>query len=469
MATNKTSIVTRVKNMFFPGVSGHLPPNKTQQSPLGATIQNVGKELNRYRGPVQVVRIKIDPSYWRNSVIEAERPLPALPYRVMMQTMYMDTVLNGHVAACMQKRKNLTLLKKFYICDENGVEDEAATRLLQTDWFDLIRNYIHDARYYGYSLVSFGDMVDSAFPNVQLTRRTDISPDRLVLSSFQYVPTGIPFMQKSAIGDDGFSYYDWSLYVPTPSENGVSVCGYGLLYKVAYYELILRALTGWNTDYTERYGQPTLVIKTAKDSEDERGKAEEAAQQLGSSGYMIMDRMDEFEFAEVKDGGTGWQSYDNLEMRCKKTISSVLLGHEDAISSTPGKLGSGQGSEGLDSSPVAQALAECESIDSKFEEFVVNNHLIPKLINLGIKLPVGKYYKLKNDAEEQQEKTKEAEVAKSWADIAKTMSEAGMKIDINEFIEKSGVKAEEVEVVEVPKMDSNIKAKLTRTYSAHVH
>ena len=39
------------------------------------------------------------------------RSLPALPYRVMMQQIYIDTVLNGHVSACIQKRKNLTLLK----------------------------------------------------------------------------------------------------------------------------------------------------------------------------------------------------------------------------------------------------------------------------------------------------------------------------------------------------------------------
>ena len=447
-------------NMFFPGVSGIGGPDDVSAN-ITTNIVADPRNLNRYRGPVQLIRIKVDTSIWRSAIAEAERPLPSLPYRVQMQQIFIDTILNGHVSACVQKRKDLTLLKDFHICDENDVTDEAATALLQTDWFALMRNYIHDAQYYGYSLITFGDMIEGGFPNVQITRRADVSPDRLNLASFMYIPTGIEFMKPP--------YCDWSLYVPTPSENGVSKCGYGLLYKVALYEIIMRSLIGWNTDYTERFGMPTTIIKTVKDDEEERGKAEEAAQKLGSSGYMILDINDEFEFAETKGGqGTGWQSYDNLEGRCKKTISFLILGHEDAASSQPGKLGGsqqGKGNQDQDSSPIGQALAACESKDARFEENIINNHLIPKLIALGVPLPLGKKYKLKNDKERELQDKKEAQKAQDWANVAVAMSQGGLKMDANDFTEKSGVKA--TEVIEPPAptpFSNNLKAKLRNTY-----
>ena len=477
MATNKYSgTVPKIgiaKNMFFPGVSGNGNPSMINQSDnyLNANIRQNAKRLNEYRGPVQLLRLKIDTSFWRSAINEAERPLSSLPYRVQMQQIFIDTVLNGHVAACMQRRKNLTLLKNFIICDDNDVEDIEATKLLKTNWFQLMRNYIADAQYYGYSLISFGDMVDNQFPNVQLTRRADVSPDRLVLASFMYIPTGIRFNDPNEVDANGQSYYDWSLYVPTASENGVSRCGYGLLYKVAVYEIIMRSIIGWNTDYIERYGQPTAVIKTVDNSEEERGKAAEALEMLGSSGSMIMDIKDEFEFVTAKDAGTGWQSYADYEARCKKTISSIILGHEDGVGSTPGKLGSSQGGKliGIDDTPQGRALAECESIDSRFEEFVINNHLIPKLIKLGIKIPVGKKYKLKNDQEQYVEEKREGETALAWATIAKTLSDAGLKIDVKEFVENSGITVTEKPIP--PPADNNeftdkVKARLKTIYKS---
>ncbi len=455
--------------MFFPGIPGDGGPNDYVVA-LSANIERKASELNKYRGPVQLVRIKVDTSFWRTAIAEAERPIPALPYRVQMQTIFIDTILNGHVSACVQKRKNLTLLKHYHICDEKGVTDEAATELINNEWFQLIRNYIHDAKYYGYSLITFGNMVDGAFPNVQITRRADVSPDRLVLSSFQYIPTGINFMDPNDRDPQGNSYFDWSLYVPTPSENGVSKCGYGLLYKVALYEIIMRSLIGWNTDYVERFGQPTTIIKTAKDDEEERGKAESAAQQLASSGYMIMDKMDEFELAVPKNAGTSWQSYDNLEARCKKIISSIVLGHEDGIGSTPGKLGSGQGGQpgDVDNSPIGKALAECESADSRFEESIINNDLIPKMIKLGIKIPIGKKYKLKNDQERDIENQKEAEKAQNWANVAVALKSAGLQMSAEDYAEKTGIIVTDAPIPEpTPSFNPGLKAKLTKTYSNH--
>lgn len=457
---NKTKVF---KNSFFPGVPGFGPPDKNAK--IYSAIENDGRNLNKYRAPYQVLRVKVDTSYWRSAVLEAERPLAALPYRVQMQTIYLDTVLNGHVFSCMRKRKDLTLLKKYHIVDENDVVDEAATALIQTGWFQLMREYIQDAQYYGYSLITFGDMIDGNFPKLCITRRTDVSPDRECLSTQPYIPTGINFNDPSYQSPNGEYPFDWSLWVTTPTENGVSTCGYGLLYKVAIYEIIMRSLIGWNTDYTERYGQPTAVIKTVDNSEDERGRAEQAAQDLGSSGYLILNVNDEYQLESNNDGGTGWKSYDNLEARCKKTISTILLGHEDGLSSSGGKM-----TKDDDESPQAKALIEKETTDCQFEELIINDILLPKLIKLGLRIPIGKKYKVKNDAEELEENEHASQRAKNWSEVAMNMATAGLKVDAIEFSELSGMKIEEAPTPEpaapTPQFSDKVKAKLNKTYAS---
>jgi hypothetical protein len=452
------------KNMFFPGISGDNSfINQTGKSSnvagnFWSGIKDDPKDLNAWRAPYQVQRMKNDLQTLKNGIEEAERFESFLPYRIILQTIFLNTIDNGDVFAAINKRKDLTLLKKFHICDEEGNTDEEATKLLDNTWFNLIRNYIHDAIYYGYSLITFGDMIDGGFPNLSIVRRTDISPDRLNIATVPGIPVGLPFMEGE--------YFDWSLYVPTPTENGVSKCGYGLLYKCAPYEIILRSLLGWNANYTQRFGMPTLVVKTNKDNDDERDRAEEAAKKLASDPYIILDKQDEFEFANGDSSGTGWKSYDNLETRCIKKISKIILGHEDGITSTPGKLGAGQDGE---ESPVDKALSAIESKDTRFEEDWVNNHLLPKLIKLGVKIPVGKFYRLKNDEETNKEAKQDAAKAAAWAKIALDMKNAGIKIDAKDFEDKTGLKTTDiVEPVSPPMSESfspKLKDKLNKVYA----
>lgn len=448
------------KNMFFPGVPGTFG-EKWKQGVTLPVMENNAKHLDRWHAPVQLNRLKLDLKYWRDAIAEAERPLASLPYRVMMQTVYIDTIQNGHVFACVQKRKNLTLLKEFHICDEHGNTDEEATKLLKKNWFYNGLNYILDAQFYGYSLLTFGDMVNGEFPQLTITRRWEVSPDREVLSTQPYIPTGILFNRPEEVDANGVSYFDWSLYVTTPSENGVSKCGYGLLYKVALYEIIMRSIIGWNATYTELFGQPYRWGKTNKDSEDAGRKAlEEALDNMGASGWILTDTMDELEFIMGDSAGSGWKSYENLEARFEKVISSIILGHKDAITSTPGKLGAGQGED----SPVAAAINEVESTDARFVEYVVNDIWIPKLQKLGIAIPLGKRFEFKNDLEKQAIQETENINNKAVADIFNAIKLAGGEPDWNYFTERTGIPVTKAAEPMMPSFPSNIQNKLKSIY-----
>jgi hypothetical protein len=449
---------TKAANFFFPvGDNSNLLSGSQSITPI---MESDAKKISNYFAPVQLIRYKTDTSMWRQAIKEMEYPI--LPYRVSAQRIFQDVELNGHVKSCMQKRKNLTLLKNFHICDESGKTNDEATKLIKKQWFQNAINYILDAQAFGYSLIGFGDVIENEFPNLEIIRRANISPDRLILSPFHYIPSGIPFMDANFKDKNGESFYDWSLYVPTPSDIGISKCGYGYLYSVARYEIILRALDGWNTTYCEIFGQPFRWGRTNKEDE-ERKQFETELARMGAEAWIVTDKDEEIDFINGDSAGTGWKSYENLEVRKEKIITSIILGHKDAMSASAGKMTA----DGQDS-PQSEALRNIESTDSRFVEHIVNDFFIPKLINLGIKIPIGTKFEFKNDIEKQQLKESENKNNKAVADIAYTMSQAGLSMPADYFEERTGIRAEKITISktqDAPQFSAKVKTKLLNTYA----
>jgi len=415
------NILSTVKNYLFP-----TPDNPLTQERPGDWREEKAPERNlrSYISPVQLQRIRHDVQLWREAITEAEQAW--YPHRVRMQRMFLDTVLNAHVTACMTRRKNLTLLKDFKLCNDAGEENEQYTKLIKKDWFAKYCNYVLDAQFFGYSLISLGDLVNDEFPKLTIIRRFNISPDRLNVTSYVYSLSGAQFQEDP--------YRVWNVWTPTPTEVGISLTGYGLLYKVAMYEIICRNVLGFNMDSAELYGMPLRKGKTSKTNEDERALFEKALAQMGSAGYILMDTMDDLELVEGQ-GGQGFKIYESLEKRCEAKISKVLLGHADALDSTPGKIGGGQGEE----SPVSQALEDIQTIDCRFLENNINTELLPRLRELGISIPEDLCFQIKNDQEREEMRRREDQSNKLTADIAQVMKNAGLQMDAAYFEERTGI------------------------------
>lgn len=201
------------------------------------------------------------------------------------------------------------------------------------------------------------------------------------------------------------------------------------------YEIICRNVLGFNMDSAELYGMPLRKGKTTKTNEDERALFEKALAQMGSAGYILMDTMDDLELVESSQTGQGFKIYESLEKRCEAKISKVLLGHADALDSTPGKIGGGQGEE----SPVAQALEDIQTVDCRFLENNVNTELLPRLRELGISIPDDLHFEIKNDQEREEMRRREDQSNKLTADIAQVMKNAGLQMDAAYFEERTGI------------------------------
>lgn len=424
--------------------------------------KNATKNVNNYRGLAQLQRFKVDVNYWREGISELERPY--YPYRVKVQTVFKDTQLNGHVAACLERRYTLTLLRDFKLCDESGKENEQWTKYFKKQWFYKYLRYVLEAEQYGYSLISLGDYIKDDFPYLTVCTRENISPDREIFSKFPYTPSGLEFTKKP--------YDNWHIWVTTPSDNGITPCGYGLLYKVAYYEILIRNNMGNNANYNQLFGMPIRWIKTAKGNEDEVKELQSYLENMASQSYLITDLTEELNLVETKGTGKGSDTFGALEKRCMDIISKLELGHANALDEQSGKLGAGQGED----NPVRKALEDIQVKDGRLVEAVTNTQLLVKLRNIGIPIPTNLHFEFNNDNEVEGYRRRQDESNKVTAEIAQTMKNAGLKMDAKYFEERTGIKTTEAEIIAPvvaappPKgMGKQVQDRLKKIYNKHTH
>ena len=378
--------------------------------------------------PVQLQRIRQDVTTRKAAIKEAEQPY--LPRRTKMQQMYVNTRENGFIRACIDRRKDLTLLRKWEFRGANNEVDDKLTdifcyrvggKTILKVWFRNYLSYCLDAQLYGYSLIFLNDIVNGDFPKLGLVKRENVNPDRLLITPFPSLYNGIDF-----INDE--DYKDWYIYVSTPNDLGTSQCGYGMFWELSIYEIFLRNLMGFNGDFVELFAQPFRVGKTQKTNIEERNEFENILKNMGSSGYAMLDDIgDSIEFLSSSLGSSGFQSYDNFEQRLEAKCSQIILGHADAIKSIAGKLGA----SGKDD-PVVQAVTDKQSYDAAFILPLVNNQLFDKLRGLGFNIPEGSFACMVNDNEEM-------ETANNFMDLAVKAKQAGLQIDAKYATEKTNI------------------------------
>lgn len=442
-------------------------------------VENNAHNPKQFAVPLQIQRIRQSIPEWQGCIYEAENAY--YPHRFKMQRMFIDSVLEGHSSSCMDKRKRLTKLKDFKIgkMNSSGLWDENAQGTLifkNKKWFSDIVNYGLDAQFYGYTLLQLGDLIIDKkgwnFKNLTILKRWLVSPDRYQYSQIPYQTWGIDFMNDAEVDDNGVPFADWMLYIDTPSDNGSSDCGYGLLYDIALYGIILRNNLAHNADYTQMFAAPYRHIKTPHEyGTTEYNNLEKSAQQMGSFGYLLTSDQEVVEFI-TGNNGTGFQSYADLEIRCQKIISKKILGHADAMDPTPGKLGGGQGAKMDDSTPIEKALAEIEKTQDEFCLNFLNDTVLPKLRNLGFPIPEDECFYFPNDKEVFTVREKEDAANLQTAIVAQTMKAAGFAMDAKYFEERTGIPTTEVPdpVVEGDNKENakRIKNQLDLMYS-HKH
>lgn len=399
-------------NRFFNAVG--YSPTKKERKRGSTALTSVG-------------RMNQDAATRRSAIAEAEQPL--FPHRVKMQRLYLNTIENGYIKACVDRRKDLTLLRKWEFKGPNGEVDPKLTaifckevdgRIMLREWFMNFISFTLDAEFFGYSLIYLGDVMDGVVTGTEVEKRWLVSPDRKVLSRFEYRTTGTNFV-------DDNEYKDSYVWVDTPNNLGTSCCGYGSFYEVSVYEIMLRNIMRFNADYAEVNVAPFRQVKTSKTEEAERAALYDAAVNMASNGVAVTDDDDEIIFHGTGGTGTGYQAYGDFEQRIEGKVSQIILGHADAMKSIPGKLGN-DGEE----SPAQQALEDKQSRDGDRVTAIVNGVLFDRLRSMGFNIAPGSTAIMLNDNEENENAT-------NMADLGVKMKSAGIQMDPAYFTEKTGI------------------------------
>lgn len=435
------NFVQSMDSFLFPNMtanaSGNMKEKKQQQfyNVNAGGSNDVNKNIGNSFIPVPPGRVKADIGSWRDGILEMERPI--LPYRYIVQTIFRDVYLDPQVFACVQKRYNLTLLRKFALVDEKGNEDIEWTKYLNKSWFRNLLRYILDAQFYGYSLISLGDLTAKKgklpeFRNPVELNRDRVSPEGLYASSVPRMPSGISWEEEDK--------NPWHIYVPTINEHGTSSCGFGIFYTLAQETIKLRDMIGDNTDFMQRYASPFMALFTDVTDETERTRREQMMDTNASLGWGLFKKDEELKIIQSQAGGGGYKSYGDFESRIHKLISKVLLLHSDAIDSTAGKLG---GSQGGKESPSQSALYDVQQSDANFIEPIINEELLYKLREFhGIPIPENLTFKFLNSEEEAEiQRTLDAKNL-NLAIISKNLATSPFNISKEYFEEETGINCE---------------------------
>ena len=500
----KAKIFGKWKNFWFPTdwfdpSSGGFDPNLAI-----APLKNPS-DLNRWLAKIQFSRIRTDITNLLEALDQAEHPI--FPFRWQLQQVYQNLLWNAHFKACSNKRNNLTLQKR---CNffENGKPLKNLPpnlQFIQSQWWRTLRYYILQTQYVGYNLIALGDMVNGSFPDIHIVKRQNISPDRENVTPVIGMVEGIHFNnpdEKAKIKSvsqvnniirnknvkvinfnspqerdevTGEPFCKWHIWVTTKNDYGASSCGYGSLLECAPYLMFFQNACSSFAEFCEVFGQPIRELKTDA-SGDELNRKEQNLMAMGSNNYIIGPKTggDELTLHEAMSIGAAYKCYhDNIEIN-KKLVTALMLGHEDAMSSIPGRLGSAQNQE---ESPQAKAIREVQSDQTAWESSVINDNVIPKLRELGFDIPENLTYGYMNNEEESDAKKIEDQHDKDFIDNIKTLADAGFTVSPEYISQRLGVAVERIEEPlpvfaspqgVKPSLPAAMVAKLKNIYS-HTH
>lgn len=409
-------------------------------------------DLRGYITKIQFQRMAADVMDWREAMFEMEDPW--FPHRVKANRIYIDTIENIYVKSLLDKWRELTLQRDYLVYQNKGRKREVSWDLTQQlreqGWFQDYLENVLDTILWGYSLVCLGniDEKNGLFPNLTNMRRENIRPDGYdssgaLLTSIVYNINGIKIQNNA---DDKLITLA-NHYFGTKSPRGVSICGYGLLYNIALYEIHLRHVIEWQMDYIELYGQPIRKGSTRKQG-NQRRKFEDFLANAGSNKYILLDKAtgDEIEYVNQQSAGTAWKVYSQAKKEFQGGLSQLILGHEDAMSTQPGKLGGMQAAnkDGFNISIIEQAMMQKQTACGNFLCRQINEISAPKFRELGRfvgsktlsgLLPEGYYFGLDNDKEEQEVTRRENANRKVISSYIKEFSDGGWKVDDKQLSE----------------------------------
>lgn len=255
---------------------------------------------------------------------------------------------DGHLKAVINQRSNAVLAESYTITGDSD--------FFKGKWFrDFIRLSV-ESIFWGFSVVSL-DFSETEKPKVKPIDRAYINP-----TNEQFIP--VPFsMTYNGVPLDAFND---ALFVKYDEEGLLSIAARYVIWKSF-------SLSDW-ARYSEKFGMPTVIVKTDSTSEDELNKLMQMIANMGSNGGAILDKRDEFMFAEASKTDAH-QVFLELTKLMNEEISKIIVGQT---------MTTDNGSSQSQANVHERVLETFTMSDLTFVQFIVNDMLLPWLVKSGL-------------------------------------------------------------------------------------
>jgi len=306
----------------------------------------------------RVKRGKVDINSWRTALMRTDTNIN--PQFEDIQNQYIEIDSDASVHTAKTTRKNFIQGRVFTISNREGVEDEKAMDLFSQKWFNQFINHSLDAIFFGYSFVKIGDIYldENKIACVDLLMRQNCNPKLNLI------------YERPTQSTDGLSIYDNSIkdwVIKIEDMEGFT----GIYNKVAPYFVYNRLAFNEFAIFTSRYGSGNWTFKSDSQDEVYLNSVTEYLSNLSSRSFAIMSKEDEL--ALIQPAASNAQIFTELSRICNESITKLILGSD--LSGEKSFVGS---------SEIRYSISNLYSEnDIRFVETIVNDELIPRLINLG--------------------------------------------------------------------------------------
>lgn len=280
------------------------------------------------------------------------------PNRGVLYDIYTDCLIDLHLSGCIGQRRGLTMQKAFRLVGKDGKENQEATELLRSEWFDDFCEYALDSRYWGHSLIQLGDIVTTEsgmrFDNVELVPRKHVVPEYGVITP-----------DPAADWRTGVSYREgelsqWCVEVGKPND-------LGLLLKCAPSAISKKNMLAFWDMFGEIFGVPMRIAHTNATDENERRKIEASLDKMGAAFWALFQDGTDIEI-KSNERSDAYNVYDKRVDRCNSEISKGILMQTMTIDN---------GSSLSQSETHLEILDNVVKADAKMLANVINDKLLP--------------------------------------------------------------------------------------------
>lgn len=286
-------------------------------------IQEVKNEVQKQPNPMvdfipykqHIYRIANDMATYKYGVLAAENYY--FPTRYQLYQTYISTVLDAHLTAAWEQRKNLTLRKDFVIKNEAGDIDEKKSELLEKKWFRELIIFALDSKLWGHSLVQLGDYdkAKKEFLKCELVPRQYVNPPKHCVIASVTDQSGLNYTEEP--------YSDWCVSFGEDWDLGI-------LMKAAPLVIWKKNAMGAWAEYQEGFGVPLRIGKTSSTDPNTQNNMINFLSNFGVSKWGLFKPTDEIEVISQTNSDASKVFNDMVNM-VNGEISKLILGQTSTM------------------------------------------------------------------------------------------------------------------------------------------